>query len=224
MITKTAIPKIIHRVVGETLDNMQQACWKSAILHNRDWQFMTHQDPVDPAEWPITSQYWSKCVHGAFVADLMRLEALWKYGGVYLDSDIYIVRPLDRFISYAPFACRFDKQFISNAVIGAPAQHPAIMELIEKSIEELEQGKIAFGPSVITDSWTKRDDVDLYHRGYFYYVVEGRAHIMFQYLDELLEMNHVIHGIDLHASSWKKKDENGNDPWYLKDLEKLWQD
>ena len=47
---------------------------------------------------------------------------------------------------------------------------------------------------------------------------------MFDYLDELLEMNHVIHGIDLHASSWKKKDENGNDPWYLKDLEKLWQD
>lgn len=36
----------------------------------------------------------------AFVSDYSRLDIVYKYGGIYLDTDIELIKPLDRFLKY----------------------------------------------------------------------------------------------------------------------------
>ena len=36
----------------------------------------------------------------AFVTDYVRLKALYEYGGIYMDTDVEVVKPLDPLLSY----------------------------------------------------------------------------------------------------------------------------
>lgn len=219
------IPKILHRTVATISPTpVMNYCWKSAIDHNPDWVHMSHEEPIDRSNWPITSHLWDKCAHPAFISDLMRLEALWTYGGIYLDSDVLVVRPLDRFISHSPFACKANEQFIANGVMGAPPQHPAIMQLIEDTANILNDGKVALGPDVITKAWNAREDVDIYSHIYFYFVRETKVQLALSDLDGIVSRQKFMHGVHLWVGSWKKKDKDGNDPSYLAELSKLWEE
>ena len=40
----------------------------------------------------------------AFVSDVVRLYALYEYGGIYLDADVEICKPLDRFLAHKAFS------------------------------------------------------------------------------------------------------------------------
>lgn len=77
-------------------------------------------------------------------ADVVRLEVLWKFGGVYVDTDVEPVRPLDPLLAqiHRMNATAFivwsanrwkGRRLVSNAVIGAAPGHP----WIRKAMEEL---------------------------------------------------------------------------------------
>ena len=41
----------------------------------------------------------------AFVADYVRLKVLEKYGGIYMDTDVELIKSLDKFLHYNAFMC-----------------------------------------------------------------------------------------------------------------------
>ena len=54
----------------------------------------------------------------AFMADYMRFYALYHYGGVYMDTDMLLIKPLDGFLMNKSFLGREDEHNASMGIIG----------------------------------------------------------------------------------------------------------
>lgn len=67
----------------------------------------------------------------AFVSDYVRLYALYKYGGVYLDTDVEILKALDDFLNFEAFLGFEDEKSISTAIIGSSKENIWVKELLE---------------------------------------------------------------------------------------------
>lgn len=102
----TVIPKIIHY------------CWmggktKPADVATYIESWKKHLPEYEIIEWnesnfdvKINRYAHEAYVHKkwAFVSDYVRLEVLSKYGGIYLDADIEILKPLDCFLNHKAFS------------------------------------------------------------------------------------------------------------------------
>jgi len=67
----------------------------------------------------------------AFVSDYARLHALYRYGGIYLDTDVEVIKPLDRFLKHEAFSGFEDETFLQSGTMGARPGHPWIKELLD---------------------------------------------------------------------------------------------
>lgn len=65
----------------------------------------------------------------AFVSDVARLYALMTEGGIYLDTDMEIIRPLDYFLQFPAFLGFEIETRIATGIMGSEAHHPFITEL-----------------------------------------------------------------------------------------------
>jgi mannosyltransferase OCH1-like enzyme len=67
-------------------------------------------------------------------ADILRLEVLWKFGGVYLDLDMECLRPIDGLVEGLDFlGTEIKPGRITNTVIGAAPEHP----ILDRALTEL---------------------------------------------------------------------------------------
>ncbi len=55
----------------------------------------------------------------AFVSDYVRLYALYHCGGIYLDTDVEVLKPLDAFLSYPAFSGFELDGYITSGILGA---------------------------------------------------------------------------------------------------------
>lgn len=66
----------------------------------------------------------------AFVSDIVRLHALLEHGGIYLDTDVEVLKNFDPLLHHRAF-CGFESPFrIGSAIIGAEAHNPWIELLL----------------------------------------------------------------------------------------------
>lgn len=166
----TTIPRIMHRTVpAETADEVE-VFWRRAQALHPGWAFRTYREPVDPASFPLTSDLWGRCQNGAQKAGLIRLEALYTHGGVYLDSDVEPFRSLEPLLHLPAFAAWEDETTVPDAVLGAKAGHPAFEAMISKARTAIEGGADAWlsGPGVTTETLPGRRDVLVLPPGSFY--------------------------------------------------------
>jgi len=113
-----SIPKIIHLLYfGETpFFNFQYKCVKSMIEHMPNYQIIIYNN-----KQPVNNKYWDALMkernitiknivvpefydgfelkHFQYKADVVRLELLYEYGGVYLDLDMFIVKNFEKVIN-----------------------------------------------------------------------------------------------------------------------------
>lgn len=164
----SGIPRILHRTVPAAVLQDQERSWATFEELHPDWTLMTHRDPLDPAAWPLTSPFWDKCETRAQFADLIRLEALVRYGGVYVDSDCDALRPLDSLLGVPAFAAWEDERVVPNAVMGAIPNHPAIRACLDLALSMLPCPTWEAGPGVTTEILPGRSDVLLLPPGSFY--------------------------------------------------------
>ena len=67
----------------------------------------------------------------AFVSDFVRLKVVYEYGGIYLDTDVEIIRPLDAFLEYSGFFGFEDGVYINTGLgFGAVPQLPLLNDLM----------------------------------------------------------------------------------------------
>lgn len=166
-------PILIRTVPAETTPEVEQ-WWDHARALHPSWTATTYRDPINPYTFPITSDLWPRCQNGAQLAGLVRLEALWWHGGIYLDSDVELYRPLDSLLGVQAFAGYEDPGVIPDAVIGAEPRHPAIAACIDHARRVISgqsgewRDAWASGPGATTAVFPGRPDVLLLPPGSFY--------------------------------------------------------
>lgn len=104
----TQIPQSVSRYIAN---------WQSKLP---DYQLMVWTEKeFDITKAPIYVQQAYECKKFAFVSDYVRLYALHKYGGVYMDTDVEVVKSLDSFLHHSAligFECedRLSTAFIAS--------------------------------------------------------------------------------------------------------------
>ena len=124
--------KIIHFTVPEQLTPVNVQIIELARKLHPTWEVKVWQDPMRPDGYPL-EKYWPKANSGAQLSDLLRLDVLYKWGGVYLDGDMRLLKPLDELAErYDFFIASHDGIVPINALIGATKAHSAIQKLIDE--------------------------------------------------------------------------------------------
>lgn len=54
----------------------------------------------------------------AFVSDVARLHALYYYGGIYMDTDVEMLKPLDNFLNHGFFSSYESRRYIHTGLMG----------------------------------------------------------------------------------------------------------
>lgn len=66
----------------------------------------------------------------AFVTDYVRLKVLYEYGGIYLDSDVEVLKPIDEFLSDECFSGFESKDTVPTAIMGSTKGAAFMKELL----------------------------------------------------------------------------------------------
>lgn len=102
------IPKIIHYcwLGGSELPELEQRCLASWHKYMPDWEYRRwDEETFDIAAAPLYVRQAYEAKKYAFVSDYVRLWALEKFGGLYMDVDFMVYRPFDELMDkYAAFA------------------------------------------------------------------------------------------------------------------------
>lgn len=100
------IPKIIHYCwFGPAkMNNLALKCIESWKTYLPDYELMLWNEE----SFDLSSTIWTKQAYEAkkyaFITDYVRLYALKKYGGIYMDTDVEVVKRLDRFLDCPAFS------------------------------------------------------------------------------------------------------------------------
>ncbi len=127
------IPKIIHICWFGKNDYsaLAKQCLASFKEHLPDYELMIwNEDNFDIEKFSFAHVAYKERKF-AFVSDVCRLYALKKYGGIYMDTDVEVIKNLDKFLVH-DFFCGFESdKLVCTALIGAVKEHPLISELLD---------------------------------------------------------------------------------------------
>ncbi len=118
-----------HQIPQRCID-----CMNGAISMHSDWEYIlwTDSHPLLETLDPTVLEKMDAVENYGAKSDILRLEILRVYGGVYLDVDILPIRPLDPFVHANDFFCGLQRSTsISNAVLGARKGHPLLKEILD---------------------------------------------------------------------------------------------
>ena len=130
------IPKIIHycwfgRGKYSSLIEQCMASWQRFLPA---YEFVLWNEDNFPIEqYPFAAEAYEKKKY-AFVSDVARLHALYEHGGIYLDTDIEVLKSFDSFLQHGAFS-GFETYGdptspLQSGVMGAKSRHPWIALLL----------------------------------------------------------------------------------------------
>ena len=142
------IPKVIHYcwVGGGPLTPLAKECiesWRAAMpdYEIKEW----NQENFDFSQCEFAVKAF-EAKKWAFVADYFRAWVLYNHGGIYLDSDVKVLKSYDAFLNDKYFVGFEDMDVLEADTMGCEKGHPfakAILDTFEKTKFELnEDGSI----------------------------------------------------------------------------------
>ena len=126
------IPKIIHYCWygGKPLNDLSEKCIQSWKKYCPDYEIIRW----DESNTDLNSNQFMKEAYDnkkwAFVSDVMRLKVLYEYGGVYMDTDVELIKPIDSFLNNNSFVGFDDECDINTGIIGTNKNLPIFHELM----------------------------------------------------------------------------------------------
>ena len=127
------IPKKIHYVWvgGNEKNNTIKQCMKTWGKHLEGYEVIEWNDNnFDIDSHPFVKAAY-KAKKWAYVSDYIRAYVIYKYGGIYLDTDILVLDNFDRFLNNRAFVGFENPQYPFTAVFGAEPGHPLVKDMIE---------------------------------------------------------------------------------------------
>jgi hypothetical protein len=101
-----SIPKIIHYCWfgGGEIPERDKRCIESWKKYCPDYEIIQwNEENYDVTQIPYMQEAY-KAKRWGFVADFVRMDLLYRYGGIYMDTDVELIRPLDDFLEYRAYA------------------------------------------------------------------------------------------------------------------------
>jgi mannosyltransferase OCH1-like enzyme len=166
------IPRILHRVwVGpEPLPDEFAAYGESWRRHHPDWDMRLWTDDRLPGDLTRSEAY-ERLRRPSERSNIIRLELLFRFGGVYVDTDFECLRPLDPLIEGLDFFTGYLKPGrVNNAAIGSASGHP----ILERALRELKprtefgHDKTGTGPLFLNNLLREYPDVKIFPPEIFY--------------------------------------------------------
>lgn len=128
------IPKVIHYCwFGETpMSPLIQECIKSWHKYLPDWDFILWNEENSPLEHPFVKKALREKKY-AFVADYIRSYVLYNYGGVYLDTDMELIKNIFPLLENNFFAAYEDsgRDKVSCGIIGCIKGHVILKTVLD---------------------------------------------------------------------------------------------
>lgn len=209
------IPKVIHycwfgekekpQLIKSCIDSWKEELQEYKII---EW----NEKNFDIEKFDFTAKAY-KAKKWAFVADYCRIWVLYNYGGIYLDTDMEVLKSLDKFTHNECFAGIERDKIINAAILGAKPNNKFIKNIISyyndinfaEYIEDLDKITI---PNIITELAVQdgykgdkkiesvKNMLTIYSKEYFY----PKNHSWEK--ANITEMTYTIHH---YEGSWRKK-------------------
>jgi mannosyltransferase OCH1-like enzyme len=221
-----AIPKIIHYCWFGTkkmpdAEAGYVAGWKK-LLPNYDFMLWNERN-FDVSIVPFT-EHMAKTELWGFIVDYVRAYAVYNYGGIYLDTDVEVIKPFDdlleKNICFAGFE---NEQHVNPGSLFAEVKHGIIAKKIIDFYSKINfmdndgNFNMVISPKIFTDillnhglklnnTYQKLDVITVYPKEYF----SPKS-----YITGLAEQTENTYSIHHYAASWFSKDAKIN-------MEKRW--
>ena len=137
------IPKIIHycwfggnplpEESKKYIDTWKKYCPEYEI---KEW----NENTFDVAEVPYTKEAYEE-KKWAFITDYVRLYALKNFGGIYMDTDVEVIRSLEELLRNDAFFCFENKQYVASGLGFGSVAHGKVIQAMLKEYEILLDGK-----------------------------------------------------------------------------------
>ncbi len=161
------IPKTIHYIWfgGKPLPPLARRCIESWHRHMPGHEIIRWDETnFDVNAVPYTAAAYSAGKY-AFVSDYARFRILYDHGGVYLDTDVELIKPLDDILSHGAFMGCEDPihkkhphgRFGVNAGLGmaAPPAHPFYRQVLDfYETATFKQSENGFATVTVVDTIT----------------------------------------------------------------------
>src|SRR5690242_9132250 len=152
------IPQIIHYCwFGEsTVPNLALKCIDSWKKYFPGWEIRLWNEENSPMEpeymqTAYANKKWSN------MTNFIRLHALKNYGGIYLDTDVEVIKPFDFLQTYSCFVGfendkTGEEMSINNAVVGSVKDHPFVGVSYDRLLTDFDGKEESYlsGPGLTT--------------------------------------------------------------------------
>ncbi|MEJ1472117.1 MAG: glycosyltransferase [Candidatus Sedimenticola sp. (ex Thyasira tokunagai)] len=164
------IPKIIHYCWfgGADMPPLAKECVSSWKRHLPDYELIKWDESNAPRN--CFTEYHLEKGNWAFVSDYVRLHALYECGGVYLDTDVEVIKSLDTLLDNNGFVAYEEEDRVNNAVAGSVRGNIFFKDCMSYMTNRFEQGdNYHISPVVTTKVLNTTDyDVTIFDSDYFY--------------------------------------------------------
>jgi len=114
----------------EKPENIQN-CIKTWKEKMPDWEYLE----INEKNFDINYNEYVKNAYEnkkwAYVSDVARLWALYTYGGIYMDTDVLVYQPLDKFLNHSFFTGFEQSHYPVTATMGAEKGNQLIKEMLD---------------------------------------------------------------------------------------------
>jgi mannosyltransferase OCH1-like enzyme len=211
------IPKVVHYCwFGESKKpKLVKDCMRSWKKHLPDYEIIEWNESNSDLSLPFVKEAY-RLKKWAFVSDYIRLKVLYEYGGIYLDTDMLLLKSLDGLLSNKTFLGAECLEFINCAIVGTVRESVFIHNCLEqykviKISNEIDFGLITI-PRIVTnifkdaydfnasfDTIVRKNEIVIYPAAYFYPLSYEHKDDILNFKQHVQKESYTIH---LWSSSW----------------------
>ncbi|WP_282597101.1 glycosyltransferase [Rufibacter aurantiacus] len=159
----------------------------------------------------------------ANVSNYVRLKVLLEHGGIYLDTDIKVVKEFDDLLAYNCFlgfetgSTSASDFWVNNAVIGACPNHSFVFKCLEKfntvfdGLEKANESSPQLVTKILIEDYglksygrqVLRDEIQLLESSFFYPIPWNHVKATLNYLEYITSDTYAVH---MWGRTWFTKD------------------
>ncbi len=131
------IPKTIHYCwFGRgQMPKLAEKCMASWHKYCPDYEFVLwNEDTFDISSVPYVKEAYENRKF-AFVTDYVRLYAMVEYGGIYMDTDVEVLKPLDEYLKHRAFSGFESSADIPTGIMASEKDFPLYQEFLEYYVD-----------------------------------------------------------------------------------------